>query len=63
VFTDRSHLWKTVSTSQTTNDVLSELNCMMFSKLLNCMNVVCGSTCRECFPKMAPVCIHKVNCF
>jgi len=25
-------------------------------------HVVCGLTCRDCFPKMAPVCIHEVNC-
>jgi len=49
-------------TSQTMNTVLSELNCMKFSELLNCMYGIHGSTGQDCFPKMAPVFIHEVNC-
>jgi len=49
VYTDRSHLKKIVSISQTTNVVLSDQNCMKFNELLNCMNSVRGSTYRDYF--------------
>jgi len=33
-----------------------------FSEHLNCMNGVRGSTCQDCFPKIAHACIREVDC-